>query len=121
MRTIKFRGRKFLYNTWEYGSLIIPYEHPNECIIENEGSWYVDANTVGQFTGLRDVNGKEIYEGDIINDETNCYSVVRYIEEQGQFIQQFKGGHFGPLTVCDIKIFKDKVIGNIHDNPELIK
>ncbi|MBR1728314.1 MAG: hypothetical protein IJ728_02185 [Selenomonadaceae bacterium] len=73
----------------------------------------VDLETVGEFTGLQDVAGKDIYEGDIvyvINDDT-----VSTVE--------FAGGSF--VVFEDIELFEFykqcRVVGNIHDNPELLK
>ena len=88
---------------------------------------YVDPATVGQFTGMLDKNGREIYEGDIIKivekfDDENVYTgngVVCF--EEGIYELQ-NGKHFAYLGWLmhndDIKL---EVIGNIHDNPELLK
>ena len=69
MREIKFRGKDILHKEWHFGSLARDIPQNSYYIIdENYGSGVdVDENTVGQFTGLKDRNGKEIYENMIIN------------------------------------------------------
>lgn len=82
-------------------------------------------HTVGQFTGVYDCNGKEVYEGDIVlaksaGERRKCQVV--YTEHSCGFILHTK---IGPWYIhADIDTKRDtmlEVIGNIHDNPELIK
>jgi hypothetical protein len=64
-----------------------------------------------RFTGLRDINGKEIYEGDIVQNEQGFISAIEYSDEEARF---------GTRTfVFDVNSLT--VIGNIHENPELLK
>ena len=133
MRTIKFRG-KANDGRWIYGGLVYS-DNIEPAIYFEVGNkvyrmeWaYVDPATVGQFTGLHDKNGKEIYEGDIIKivekfDDENVYTgngVVCF--EEGIYELQ-NGKHFAYLgwLMHNDDITKLEVIGNIHDNPELLK
>lgn len=124
MREIKFRGKRLDNGEWVVGSYIkaenrdlsiahqiVPYES-GEAVRE------VDPVTVGQYTGLKDKNGREIYEEDILLDESGVYAVVYY--SMGTFCVDFGEGF-------DLQYFTDgiheicEVIGNIHDDPELLK
>lgn len=123
VRSIKFRGKDIIHNEWIYGGLA---EDKNEnVVILPKNNWQkggcVDKDTIGQFTGLYDKNGKEIYEGDIVlhktyHGEKSC--VVRF--ECGAFII---GYHEGSSTKRTPMLINKScvLIGNIHDNPELIK
>lgn len=113
MRQIKFRGKNRYRKEWLYGSLS-QY---------GDGSYGIDGvpvetDSVGQFTGLLDKNGKEIYEGDILGcPEDNYFLHETVIFAEGCFM--VKNG-YTVTPMCAIYNLYRTVIGNIHDNPELI-
>jgi len=121
MREIRFRGKRLDNGEWVYGSLVVSsagktYIIPNNVVSVNFAHIEVDPETVGQYTGLKDRNGKEIYEGDIIQ-HTPSKRKGRVFFEKGIFKVEW------PAFVsylCDVR-HNCKVIGNIHDNPELLK
>lgn len=129
MRKIKFRG-KTAENKWVYGFLcqydIIPEETYRESCcgyLEEQRCYEVIHDSIGQFTGLKDKNGKEIYEGDIIKAKTCYYGKEREIVYKVDFNSNIENDSFGePLTMgyC-LQGFSYEVIGNIYDNPELLK
>lgn len=81
----------------------------------------VDKDTLGQYTGLHDKNGKEIYEGDIVLITRPCIlekGEVKFIN--GCFAIKFKDTLL-MLYQCEINNFKLEIIGNIYDNPDLLE
>ena len=137
MRAIKFRGKCCHSDAWAYGNLVDYGE--DECTEIQGFDVYHDGNdilqertverdTIGQFTGLYDKNGKEIYDGDIISSKENpqIKHLIFYNEKQGKFMAGFYGNtsiyDFGVCGVDNTAWMAEKeVIGNIHDNIGLIR
>lgn len=137
-RTIKFRGKSIYDEEWLYGSLV-KIEKDRYAVIpplndieigKSIGMYEVYPETVGQFTGLFDNNGKEIYEGDIISVNGKYPKLVKYISEYASFcvanISDLNKKWTFPWQQVSLGWWNDfrreiQVIGNIYDNPELIK
>lgn len=130
MRTIKFRGKSLFYNEWSYGypMKIGSYWHIiTDGDFEEDGhhlhqisdtpTW-VKEDTIGQFTGCLDANGKEIYEGDILeglNGAVTC--TVTWFKDHFALADEDKRTISGILPYfCKLAI----IVGNIFDNPELL-
>lgn len=131
-RTIKFRGKNLYNNEWIFGDLI-QYESGEMAIFSNKLSQYgceatemfnrskVIPETVGQFTGLLDKNGKEIYEGDIIKG-FDITIEVWYSEDRACFMAEMKEPQNDMVDILGgYDTARMEIIGNIYDNPELIK
>lgn len=116
MREIKFRGKRLDNGEWVYGDLHIrtPFPHIHSEI--DYGKANIDPHTIGQFTGLHDKNGKEIYEGDIVRYDMGGECEVSYCIGGG-----FAGFDLSPAFHNGHQLKDVEVIGNIHDNPELLK
>lgn len=150
MREIKFRAKRKLNGDWVFGSLVKSDGEDWDCIVTEYFGDLIDAdnvrvitNTIGQFTGLKDKNGKEIYESDLvlrsksIVTDSRPYEVF-FAEVRCSFALTRKEKNFNSYD--DIVKCKwsenDKyhivcpdgdrdesleVIGNIYENPELLK
>ena len=132
MREILFRGKSVENKTWLYGyysdEKCIDTDFP--CVVPLTGtiapkSWEVDPATVGQYTGLEDKNGKRIFEGDIVK----TIALSNDHHQRGAIIvspvEYWCGNACLSITLIQIYPFNVdhdiEVIGNIHDNPELLQ
>ena len=126
MREIKFRGKRLDNGEWVYGYYFIEERDIEDGIIwrdipqiqQRYGDHFqyfdVDLATVGQYTGLHDKNGREIYEGDIVKDcDTGTIKTVLW--HKSCFVLRDTKG-FYQWTYYENE---HEVIGNIYDNPEL--
>ncbi len=128
MRQIKFRGKDKRTGEWFYGNLFDKDTSGRTHIsTTRQGCLDIDPETVGQFTGQLDKNGKEIYEGDIVKaplldpifgdilSDAFCNAVIEF--NNGAFVVSYYGCR--KIYIQDLHN-KVEVIGNIHDNPELL-
>lgn len=113
-REIKFRGKRIKNGEWVYGGYI-QYPDPS---IEHWERYLVDLNTVGQYTGMKDKNGNEIYEGDILTDKFESIGIVEW--QNGCFVVNFGDNEVFPIYECFDDSLQMWFVGNIHDNPELL-
>ena len=143
MREILFRGKSTETNQWIYGGFHI-WEKRQVCALDNDrlkddeisyvitvnsfADWNmprtmqaveVIADTVGQYTGLTDRNGRKIFEGDIVNilTENEEFGIITY-DDGGFFVDAstFSVDFMNNINGSDIE-----VIDNIHDNPKALK
>ena len=122
---IKFRGKFPKTGEWLYGDLIRNVEGafaivpPYEISMNNYyRNYVVDKETIGQYTGLKDKYGREIFEGDIL-----CYRDAKFQTHIVYHNGGFYFSHFGGTTftaIGDHEINKYTVVGNIYDNKELL-
>ena len=128
MREILFRGKRTDNGEWVYGNYVkgcvedFAYivEFGNKELCRN----YVEVipETVGQYTGLCDKNGKKIFEGDIIREQ---YAEYMHEDFYIEYVKSCTCFHAIYIPTRQIKFSfyhgGGEVIGNIHDNPELLK
>lgn len=132
MRTIKFRGKSVLSAEWVYGGITAMKDGWCSAITtltedEFDSQELVYPDTIGQYTGLLDKNGKEIYEGDIITCINKSDSVYEIGRQMIGFVAYEENGCYwfckNNFQHYDDWAFADdiEVIGNIYDNEELLK
>jgi len=128
MREIKFRGKRADNGEWVYGYLsrILGQEQGDTVIVDwgNKTYYIVTPETIGQFTGAYDAgnNGKEVFEGDIIqNCDNDLFQEVYYDEDRYAWYCRYIYDKRRLVSLRESLGNLNKVLGNIHDNPELIK
>jgi uncharacterized phage protein (TIGR01671 family) len=136
MREIKFRAKRIDMDRWIYGQYFTtPLTDENSgttpdkgwffltgetrhCIVQNMVAFVIDLKTLGQYTGLKDINSKEIFDDDIVENEEGKRFRVRWGINSNGFIAQTRDVHSNVYSSYHL-IPKTKWVGTFHENPEM--
>ena len=140
MREIIFRGKRLDNGEWVEGYFVnlwmINYQKHQPIITDNNAvSYDVDPSTIGQYTGLKDKHGKRIFEGDILHIARIADSLGGYyrppLDYPVNVVVKWDLCAWMWETLCDDKryitfpdawrLYECEIIGNVHDNPELLR
>ena len=145
MKTVKFRGKRIDNNEWAYGYYFYKWRtkqyaihvHESEGILADK-EFEVIPETVGQFTGLQDSKGKDIYEGNIVKQTAQGYyndehmsrtyiGEVVIIASKGaclkrpKYMDEITGKNNKTDHYVNVAQYRSEVIGNIHEDKNLLK
>ena len=124
MREIEFRGKRIDNSEWVYGFLWVNRTATRETfyITDAMGEMFqVHPETIGQYTGLKDKNGKKIFEGDIVREQGTDYTPIY---QNGIYMAYNVDKINDPYVSTQFNVIWRngcEIIGNIHDTPDLLK
>ena len=133
MREILSRGKRIDNGKWVEGYyLCLHHDEDLHIIVDEHGEYHrCDPDTIGQYTCLTDKNRKRIFEWDVLRANKDGFiGVVKYIPTIASFIVEISDTtseyyHYSPLNEGDLSrgliLEYTEIIGNIHDNPELLE
>ena len=135
MRGIKFRAQQFDHgkNGFQYGSYVTDNKDYHAIVKESKSSpdemynILINPETLGQFTGINDVKGNAIYEGDVVeylghgNVTGSNIGVVEYSTRAAKFGVKLLNTQWQGVSKKLRAISSCRLIGNIHSNPELLE
>ena len=114
MKEIKFRLWCQSYKEWEKDAWYVSPEG-KACVLKDRYPLNPENHILMQYTGLKDKNGKEIWEGDIIEVGKNFIGKIEFDKSEAKFCYKT------PTSTVGLYGFHGEVIGNVYQNPELIK
>lgn len=138
MDKIEFRGKRKDNGEWVYGSLLVSkgvndgkhYIIPKTVSAKYDSAYNalkigyfieVDPETVGQFTGIKDENGKKIYEGDLVQvlDYASWEGLYKVVWDEESLMYVLEDAYGDKEKMCEFEHYL--VRGNIYENPELLE